>query len=130
MAETAQAEEKQEQQTDAAQTDSKTQAQSVDLPEAAETEAGGPGGSIDILLNMNVSVTVAIGQTEVPVRQLLQLGPGSVLKLDKSVDAPAELYLRETKFATGNIVVVEDKFAIRINQILSLDDSAADTTKD
>ena len=74
---------------------------------------------------MNVSVTVVIGQTELPVKRLLQLGPGSVIKLDKSIDEPADLYLRDTKFATGNIVVVDGRFAIRIKQILSLSDSAA-----
>ena len=67
---------------------------------------------------MDVLVTVAIGQAEVPIQQLLQLIPGSVLKLDKSIDAPADLYLKNTKFATGDVVVVEDRFAIRINEIL------------
>lgn len=104
-------------------TDSKTQVQNVDLPEAASTASTGPKGSIDILLDMDVPVTAVIGETEIPVRTLLQLGPGSVLNLDKSVDAPADLYLRETKFATGTIVVVDDHFAIRINQILGLADS-------
>ena len=119
------AEEKQDQQSSEAQADSKTQAQSVEFAEAPETEATGAGGSIDILLDMNIPVMVAIGQTEIPVRRLLQLGPGSVLKLDKSIESPADLYLRDTKFATGSVVVVEGQFAVRIKQILGLGDSAA-----
>ncbi|MGB2866187.1 MAG: FliM/FliN family flagellar motor switch protein [Sedimentisphaerales bacterium] len=118
-------EEKQDQQEDISQEDGKTQAQSVEFSEAVGTEAATGAGSIDVLLAMNVSVTVVIGQTELPVKRLLQLGPGSVLKLDKSIDEPADLYLRDTKFATGNIVVVDGRFAIRIKQILSLGDSAA-----
>lgn len=118
------AEEKQDQQNGTSQEDSKKQAQSVEFPDAADSEDAGAGGSIDILLDMNVSVTVTVGQTEIPVRRLLQLGPGSVLKLDKSVDAPVDLYLRDTKFATGDVVVVEDRFAVRIKQILGLGDSA------
>ena len=123
MAETAQAaeekaEEKQDQQDGAAQTDSKTQAQSVEFAEAAETEDSGATGSINILLDMSIPVSVSIGQAEVPVRRLLQLGPGSVLKLDKPIDAPADLYLRDTKFATGDVVVVDGQFAIRIKQVL------------
>lgn len=114
----------QEQPAETPQADSKTQVQSVEFSEAAETEPASASGSIDILLDVNISVTVAIGQTEIPVRRLLQLGPGSVLKLDKPVDAPADLYLKETKFATGNIVVVDDRFAVRIKQILGLGDSA------
>jgi flagellar motor switch protein FliN/FliY len=125
MAEEAQAvEEKQDQQQDTSQQDAKKKAQSVELSEAVGTEATGAGGSIDILLDMNVVVTVTVGQTEIPVQRLLQLGPGSVLKLDKSIDEPAELYLRDTKFATGDIVVVDGRFAVKIKHILGLGDSA------
>jgi len=124
MAETTQAveektEEQQNQQNQVEQEDSKAQAQSVEFSEAAENKTTGPGASIDILLDMNVSVTVAIGRTEVPIQRFLQLGPGSVLKLDKPIDTPADLYLKDIRFATGNIVVVENKFAVRIKEILS-----------
>ena len=98
--------------------DSKKQAQSVDFAEAAEGGAAGSGASLDILLDMNIPVTVTVGQTEIPVRRLLQLGPGSVLKLDKPIEEPADLYLKDSKFATGNVVVVDGQFAIRIQQIL------------
>ncbi len=114
---TAQAVEEKTDQTQDAE-DSMTQAQSVEFPEAAETENIGAGASIDILLDLNVPVTVAIGRKEVPVQRLLQLSPGSVLKLDKPITAPADLYLKDTRFATGSIVVVEDRFAIRIKEIL------------
>lgn len=123
MAETTQAteekdEEKQNQQNGAGQEDSKTQAQSVEFSEAAETQPTDTGTSIDILLDMEVPVTVVIGRTEVPIQQLLQFSPGSVLKLDETIDTPADLYLKDIKFAIGNIVVVEDRFAIRIKEIL------------
>lgn len=117
---TAQAvEEKTDQNQDAE--DSRTQAQSAEFPEAAETENtdAGAGASIDILLDLNVPVTVAIGRKEVSVQRLLQLSPGSVLKLDKPITEPADLYLKNTRFATGSIVVVEDRFAIRIKEILA-----------
>ena len=123
MAQTNQAtqEKTEEKQQDAAQTDSKVEAQNAEFSEASGGEVSGPAGSIGILLDMDVPVTVAIGQTEVPVRRLLQLGPGSVLKLDKPIDAPADLYMRETRFATGNIVIVEGRFAVRIKSILGLE---------
>jgi len=111
-------EEKQNQENDTAQADSKTQVQSVELPEADDTAVAGASGSIELLLDMNIPVTATIGRTEMPVRKLLQLGPGSVLKLDKPIDAPADLYLKNTKFATGKVVVVNDRFAVRIKQIL------------
>lgn len=46
------------------------------------------------------------------------------MKLEKSVDAPADIYLKDTKFATGNVVVVDEKFAIRVKQILTHVDPA------
>jgi flagellar motor switch protein FliN/FliY len=107
-----------QEQDSTSEADSKTQVQSVEFSEAVETENKNASGSIDILLDVNILVTVAIGQTEIPVRRLLQLGPGSVLKLDKPVDAPADLYLKGARFATGNIVVVDNQFAVRIKEIL------------
>ena len=124
------AQEKQEQQNDTAQADSKTQVQSVEFSEATGTEAAGAGGSIDILLDMNIPVTVAIGKKEVSVRRLLQLGPNSVLKLDKPIDAPADLYLKDTKFATGTVVVVDGRFAVKIKEIIGLGDSTANSTEE
>ncbi len=122
MAETTEAvEEKQESGT--AQEDSKTQAQSAEFSEVNATGDTGAGGSIDFLLDVNIAVTVAIGQTEIPVRRLLRLGPGSVLELDKSIGEPADLYLRDTRFATGSVVVVDGRFAVKIQQILGLGDA-------
>ena len=112
------------------QDDSKKQAQSVELAEANESGVSGPGGSIGILLDMNVPVTVTIGQTEIPVKRLLQLGPGSVLKLNKPVNEPLDLYLSDSKFATGTVVVVDGRFAVKITQILGIDDSSAGTEEE
>jgi len=95
-----------------------TQAHPVEFPEAPQDAPGGPGGQIDILLDMDVPVTVVLGATRIPVRRLLQLGPGSVLKLDKAVDAPAELFLKDSKFGEAEVVVVDNRFAVRITQIV------------
>lgn len=112
------AEEKQEQQQDTAQQDSKKQAQDVELSEVTEPGATGSGASIDILLDMNVPVTAVIDKTDISIQRLLQLGPGSVLKLDKPVGAPVDLYLKDVKFATATVVVIDDRFAVRIKDIL------------
>lgn len=112
-------EEKRDSTDNASQADSKKQVQSVEFPEAIETEDAGSTGNLDILLDMNVPVTVTVGRTEIPIRRLLQLGPGSVLRLDKPIDAPADLYLKDAKFASADVVVVDGKFAVRIKQIIS-----------
>jgi flagellar motor switch protein FliN/FliY len=120
MPETAQAVAEQVKQGQAGPGDSKTRAQTAEFSEAVETGATGAGGSIDILLDMTIPVTVTIGTTQIPIRRLLHLGPGSVVKLDKPVDAPMDLYLKDTKFATGSMVVVDGRFAVKIKQILGI----------
>lgn len=117
-------EEPQDQQDNTAPQEQKTQVQTAEFPEAAAGDTAAAGGSIDILLDMDVPVTIVIGQTEIAVRQLLQLGPGSVLKLDKYVDAPVDLYLKDIRFAAGDVVVVDGRFAVRIKQIFGTPDSA------
>jgi len=112
----------QAEQSQTPQTEQKTQAQAADFPEALDSGATG-SGSIDILLDMNIPVTVTIGKTQIPIRRLLQLAPGSVIKLNKPIDAPMELYLKDTMFATGNVVIVDGRFAVRIKQILGLGES-------
>lgn len=115
-----------EEKTAGNQEDSKKQAQSAEFPETAESEVSGPGGSIDILLDMNVPITVTVGRTEITARRLLQLGPGSVLKLNKPVNEPIDLYLSDSKFATGTVVVVDGYFAVKITEIIGIDNSAAE----
>jgi flagellar motor switch protein FliN/FliY len=95
-----------------------TRVHPVEFPEAPQEAPAAPGGQIDILLDMDVPVTVILGSTRIPVRRLLQLGPGSVLRLDKSVDAPAELFLKDSRFAEAEVVVVDNRFAVRITQIV------------
>ena len=102
----------------AAPAEAKTQVQEVELPEAPADSGPASGGQLDILLDMGVPIAVVLGQAQIPVRRLLQLGPGSVLQLDKAIEAPADLYLKDSKFAEADIVVVEDRFAVRIKRIL------------
>jgi len=94
------------------------QVHAVQFPEAPADGRAVGGNQLDILLDMEVPVAVVLGVTQIPVRRLLQLGPGSVLKLDKSIDAPADLFLKDTKFAEADVVVVDNQFAVRIQQIL------------
>ena len=73
---------------------------------------------------MPVPITVTIGQTEVFIQQILQFAPGSVLRLDKPIEAPVDLYLKDTRFATGDVVVVDNKFAVKIKEILAANPAA------
>jgi flagellar motor switch protein FliN/FliY len=100
------------------ETDAKIEVHPADLPEAPQDAAAETTGQLDILLDMDVPIRVVLGAAEIPVRRLLQLGPGAVLKLAKPIDAPADLYLKDSKFAEADVVVVENEFAVRIKRIV------------
>ena len=117
MPEAAQAASEQQSPNEATETSGKTVARAAEFPEASESQVTGTGGQFDILLDMDVPITVVLGASQIPVRRLLQLGPGAVLKLDKPVGTPAELYLKDSKFADADVVVVDDRFAVRIKKI-------------
>lgn len=104
----------------ATQEENKTQAQDVELTEAVDSGADSGDGNLDLLLDITMAINVTLGKTQVPIRRLLQLGPGSVLQMDKLIDEPAEIYVQGNKFATGNIVVVDGHFAIRIIEVLGM----------
>ncbi len=91
--------------------------QDAELPEAAGGGGGGDG-QIGILLDTTVPVDVSLGKLEMPVRDILQLGAGSVLKLDKQAGEPVDLYLRGVRFATGHLVVVGQRLGVRIKEII------------
>ncbi len=103
----------------------KVQAHAVEFTPATEGGESGVTSSLDILLDMDVPVTVTVGQTELSVQKLLKLGPGTVIRLDKAISEPVDLYIGDAKFATGQVVVVEEKFAIKIKDILGAAAGAA-----
>ena len=117
MADTAVAEEVQAQETP--QEDGSVAIHEAQLSEAAPRTGGPPGGQIDILLNTSMSLEARLGQAEMTAGQLLQLGPGAVVKLDRLAGEPVDLLLDDTKFATGTLVVVGDRLGVRITEILS-----------
>ena len=140
MADTSTAEETQEapqaEQEQASQVDqAAAQDGSVDVHEAerpeAQASAGGSGGAgsgqIDILLDTTMPIEVCLGRAEMAVAQLLQLGPGSVVKLDKLAGEPVELLLRNVKFATGTLVVVGDRLGVKIKEIISTQEQPSDS---
>ena len=90
MAETEQAEKEQ-----AAESSAQTEVQEAQFSEATDSGAAPGQENVDILLDINMPITVNLGKTTVPFKRLLQLGPGSVLELDKAVGQPAELYVQD-----------------------------------
>lgn len=94
-----------------------TTVQTIEFEEAADA---GPSGqeNLSVLLDIQMPITVVLGKTEVPFRRLLQLGPGSVLELDQAVSQPAELYVQGVRLATGDVVVVNENYGLRIREVM------------
>jgi flagellar motor switch protein FliN/FliY len=91
----------------------------AELPEVGPRGPRGAGGQIDILLDTKMRISVRLGQAELPARELIQLGPGSVLRLDKQAGQPVELLLRGIPFASGRLVVVGQQLGVKVEEIFS-----------
>ena len=113
----------QEQTTEEQAQEEMTEAQKAEFADVEEKEVSAEETNLDILLDINMPIDVNIGKTEIPFKKLLQLGPGAVLQLEKAIGQPADLYVQDIKFATGDIVVVDGCFAVRIKDVLGLDET-------
>ena len=77
-----------------------------------------PGlGTMDRLLDVSVTVTAELGRVTLSISDVLKLGIGSVLELDRAVSEPVDLMVQGVRLARGEVVVVDDRFAIRIKEI-------------
>jgi len=74
--------------------------------------------NLGVLLDVPVRLTVELGACQMPMREVLQLSPGSVVQLDNPADAPVELFVNQKRIARGEVVVVDDRFGIRITELL------------
>lgn len=84
-------------------------------------DKGGPGVSrdMDFLLDIPLEVTVELGRTRMLIKDLLQLGQGSVIELEKLAGEPMEILVNNKLIARGEVVVVNEKFGIRLTDIIS-----------
>ena len=74
---------------------------------------------LDLILNVPVELSLQIGRTSISIGELMQLGPGSVVELDRSVGEPHDVLVNGTLIAHGEVVVVDDQFGIRFTDIVS-----------
>lgn len=96
---------------------------SAEFPEFAEQKQKKAGGSedvkLDVILDVPVTLSLEIGRTKINIRNLLQLNQGSVVELDRFAGEPMDVLVNGTLVAHGEVVVVNDKFGIRLTDIIS-----------
>ena len=81
--------------------------------------AGNEDLNLDVILDIPVTVSMEIGQTKLNIRNLLQLNQGSVIELDRLAGEPLDVLVNGTLIAHGEVVVVNEKFGIRLTDVIS-----------
>ncbi len=102
--------------------ESSSEEEKVDEPIETSKPASSPvsvNSKIEMLLDVELPVVIRIGKTEMYLKNILKLGTGSIIQLDKVVDEPVELFVNDKLIARGEVVVVESNFALRITEIVS-----------
>ena len=90
------------------------------LDEADESAApSGETKSLDLILDIPLTVSVELGRSKMLINDLLQLGQGSVIELTKLVGEPLEVLVNQKLVARGEVVVVNEKFGVRLTDIVS-----------
>lgn len=86
---------------------------------ANDDRSADSNGNINLLMDVYLRVTVELGRTKMQLRQVLELQQGSVVELDRLAGDPVDVYVNERLFARGEVIVVDDKFGVRITEIIS-----------
>lgn len=91
------------------------------LPSVAATVPGVPTqrASMDMLYDVEMTLTAELGRTRLPVRQVLEMVPGTILELDKAAGSPADVLVNGRLVARGEVVVVDEDYGIRITEIIT-----------
>ena len=87
--------------------------------EAVSEEGGAGNKSLDLILDIPLTVTVELGRSKMLINDLLQLGQGSVVELTKLVGEPLEVLVNQKLVARGEVVVVKEKFGVRLTDIIT-----------
>ena len=81
--------------------------------------AGSAGNNLDVILDIPVMLSMEIGRTSITIQELLQLARGSVVELDRMAGEPLDVLVNGTLVARGEVVVVNDKFGVRLSDVIS-----------
>ena len=91
--------------------------QTNELPDIGDAQGNGSPIGLDGVLGVPVQLTVRIGQTQMTLSDLVALGPGSLVLLDRDAHEPADVYANGKLVARGEVVTIDNKYAVRISEI-------------
>lgn len=111
---------------EAGEPDAATAGTAVDRVKAAPMEefeevpsGGGMSPDLEVILDIPVTISMEVGNTQIPIRNLLQLNQGSVIELDRLAGEPLDVLVNGTLIAHGEVVMVNEKFGIRLTDVIS-----------
>jgi flagellar motor switch protein FliN len=93
--------------------------QAFDLPSFAELPRELPGASIELLRDVDLNVKIELGRSRMLVEDVLKLGEGSVVELDKLAGDPVDVFVNDRLVARGEVLVLNDNFCVRVNEIVA-----------
>jgi len=82
-------------------------------------QTGSMSPDLDVILDIPVTISMEVGNTQIPIRNLLQLNQGSVIELDRLAGEPLDVLVNGTLIAHGEVVMVNEKFGIRLTDVIS-----------
>lgn len=91
----------------------------LDVPDLTETSIGALPDGLSLLSDVNLNVKIELGRTRMLVEDVLRLGEGAVVELDKLAGDPVDIFVNDRPVARGEVLVLNDNFCVRINEILA-----------
>ena len=101
------------------QADSEVKPAKLEEFDASEPISAEERRKLDAILDIPVTITMEVGRSQISIRNLLQLNQGSVVELDRFAGEPLDVLVNGTLIAHGEVVVVNDKFGIRLTDVIS-----------
>ena len=105
--------------------DDSSTARAPQLADFEQTMLGNTEVPIGMLLDLTLPVSIELGRTSMTVQELLRLGRGSVIQLDRLAGEPIDIYVGDRRFAEGEVVVLGEHFGVRITRVLAAPGAAA-----
>lgn len=87
-----------------------------------------PAGALRVLNDVELEITVELGRVRLAVRELLGLGPGSIVELDRPAGSPVDVVVNGTLIARGEVVVVDDEFGVRLTELVASEHTSGAST--
>ena len=109
--------------------DTTLEVQSADFAELNSSSDETTENKIDMLLEVELDVTIELGRKKMSIQEILQLGKGSVIELSKLAGEPVDIYVNQKQLAKGEVVVVDENFAIRITTLIEKSERLKSLTK-